>query len=248
MNNGDDTRRADMRDLGPAGVLAIFWVLCPAILGFVLLASLGPVTTWMESLGVWAPVVFAAIFAITSGLGLLPTYAQAVAGGWIFGLTVGFGASLAGFVGGAAIGWMTARLVSRRRVENAIARHPHAQIVKSALVDSGWWKAAGLITLIRVPPNSPFALTNLVMAACGIRLGMHLVGTGLGMSPRTGIIVFLGAAGASSGAEDLQAYIQDGPGPWMMVIGIITLIIALAIITALARRAITAATSSASEF
>ena len=69
MNNGDDTRRADMRDLGPAGVLAIFWVLCPAILGFVLLASLGPVTTWMESLGVWAPVVFAVIFAVTSGLG-----------------------------------------------------------------------------------------------------------------------------------------------------------------------------------
>jgi len=238
MTDHADTRRADFRDLGPAGVLAVIWILCPAALGFALLASLSPATEWLTSLGAWGPVVFAVVFAVTSGLGLLPTYAQAVVGGWVFGGTLGLTASLAGFVGGAAIGWGTARLVAQHRVEDAIARHPHARVVQGALMGRGWWRTASLVTLIRVPPNSPFALTNLVLAACGIRFGMHVAATAVGMTPRTAAIVLLAAAGAASGAEDLQTFISDGPGPWMLVAGIATLLIALAIIASIARRAL----------
>ncbi|MCP4759239.1 MAG: VTT domain-containing protein [Planctomycetes bacterium] len=233
-----DTKRADIRDLGPAGVLAALWLICPALLGFLLLAKLSMASEWLESLGTSAPIVFAIVFAVTSGLGLLPTYAQAVVGGWVFGLSVGLTAALGGFVGGALIGWLTARLVSKHRVERAIERHPHASIIRRALLGGGFWRTSALVTLIRIPPNSPFALTNLVLAACGVRLGIHLLGTAVGMTPRTAIIVGLAAAGAASGAEDLQAFVTEGPGPWILVGGIVTLLIALSIIASIAKKAV----------
>ncbi|MCP4839799.1 MAG: VTT domain-containing protein [Planctomycetes bacterium] len=233
-----DTKRADIRDLGPAGVLAALWLICPALLGFLLLAKLSMASEWLESLGTSGPIVFAIVFAVTSGLGLLPTYAQAVVGGWVFGLSVGLTAALGGFVGGALIGWLTARLVSKHRVERAIERHPHASIIRRALLGGGFWRTSALVTLIRIPPNSPFALTNLVLAACGVRLGIHLLGTAVGMTPRTAIIVGLAAAGAASGAEDLQAFVTEGPGPWILVGGIVTLLIALSIIASIAKKAV----------
>ncbi|MDP7070102.1 MAG: VTT domain-containing protein [Phycisphaerales bacterium] len=234
-----DTRRADLRDLGPAGALAALWLICPALLGFLLLAKLSVASEWLMSMGTLAPVVFAVLFAVTSGLGLLPTYAQAVVGGWVFGLGVGLTAALGGFVGGALIGWLTARLVARQRVEHAIERHPHASVIRKALIGRGWWRTFGIVTLIRIPPNSPFALTNLVLAACGVRLSVHLLGAAVGMTPRTAVIVGLAAAGAASGAEDLQSFVTDGPGPWVLVGGIITLLIALAIIASIAQSAVT---------
>ena len=238
MTNDSTIKSLDWRDLGPSGVLAAAWIVCPAALGFLLLARLADADLWLQSLGSSGPLIFAVIFAVTSGLGILPTYAQAVVGGWVFGLTLGLPAALAGFVGGSLIGWVTARLVAQQRVEAAIHRHPHAEIVIDALTRRGFLRTVGVITLIRIPPNSPFALTNLVLAACGVRLVPHLIGTALGMTPRTAIIVALAAAGAASGAKDLQTFVAEGPGTWMLIGGIVAMLVALAILASIAQRAL----------
>ena len=216
----------------------MFWVLCPAALGFVLIANLAAATDLLESIGPAAPVLFAAFFAVTSGLGLLPTYAQAVVAGWVFGGWIGLIATLGGFVGGAVIGWAVARLVSADRVERAIDRHPKARIITRALVGRGFWPTLGMVTLIRIPPNSPFALTNLAVAACGVPLPIQTIGTAIGMTPRSAVIVLMSAAAATSGAEDLQTFIADGPGAWVLVGGIVAMLIVLGIIAAIAQRAL----------
>jgi uncharacterized membrane protein YdjX (TVP38/TMEM64 family) len=228
-----------MRDLGPAGILAAVWIIVPAALGFTLLAYLGTASEWLNSLGHGGPVVFAAIFALTSGFGLLPTYAQAVLGGWVFGTAIGLPAALVGFVGGSLIGWCIARIVSQQRVERAIERHNQARIIRTALVGQGFWKTLGIVSLIRIPPNSPFALTNLAMAACGVRLPAYTLGTAIGMTPRTAVVVIVASAAAASGAKDLQSFIADGPGFWVFIGGIVVLIIVLAIIASIAKRALT---------
>lgn len=239
-----DAIRSTARALGPAGGLAVLWLVCPAILGFVLVANLSAAKDWLETLGPLAPVVFAVIFAITSGLGLLPTYAQAVVAGWVFGGTVGLTAALGGFIGGAIIGWLVARMVSSDRVEHAIERHPKARVIRGALVGRGFWRTLGIVTLIRIPPNSPFAMTNLAFAACGVPLLTHAIGAAIGMTPRTAVIVLLSAAAAASGAKDLQSFIVDGPGTWVLIGGVVTLIVAFAIITLIAERALKLAASS----
>ncbi|MDP7029496.1 MAG: VTT domain-containing protein [Phycisphaerales bacterium] len=232
------TKTSSTRSLGPAGLLAVFWVVCPAALGFVLIANLATATAWLDSVGPAAPLLFAAFFAVTSGLGLLPTYAQAVVAGWVFGAGIGLVSTLGGFVGGAVIGWAVARLVSSSRVEQAIDRHPKAKVITQALVGRGFWPTLGIVTLIRIPPNSPFALTNLAVAACGVSLPVQTIGTAVGMTPRSAVIVFMSAAAAASGAEDLQSFIADGPGAWVLVGGIVAMLIVLGIIASIAQRAL----------
>jgi uncharacterized membrane protein YdjX (TVP38/TMEM64 family) len=234
-----DSAKLDLRGLGPAGVLAAIWLIAPAALGFALLASLGAASDWLTSLGSGGPIVFAAIFAVTCGFGLLPTYAQAVLGGWVFGVAIGLPAALVGFVGGSLIGWCIARVVSRRNVEQAIERHKQASVIRAALVGRGFWKTLGIVSLLRIPPNSPFALTNLALAACGVRLPAYLLGTMIGMTPRTAVVIIVSAAAAASGAKDLQSFIADGPGLWVFIGGVVVLIIVLMIIASIAKRALT---------
>lgn len=226
--------RITIRELGPASLLAVAWAVVPALLGVVVLVHLGTVATWLEGPGVF---VFALIFAVTSGLGLLPTYAQAVVGGWVFGAVLGIVGSLFGFVGGALVGWAVARLVARNRVGRIIDRHPHAAVIRSALIGRGMWRTTGVVAMLRLPPNSPFALTNLAMAACGVPLLPYVMGTAAGMLPRTAIFVSAAAA-ASGGGEDLQEFITQGPGTMILIIGIVLLVAVLAILAAIGKRAV----------
>ena len=227
----------NIRQTGATGLLAIAWLTLPAILGFTLLASLGNVSSWLTGLGTVGPLIFACLFAATSGCGVLPTYAQAVLAGWAFGAGIGLAASLAGFVGGALLGWAIASAVSGDRIIHLIDRHPHGKIIRRSIVERGFWQTGGLVALLRLPPNSPFALTNLVMAAARVPLLTYLAGTAVGMLPRTAIVVLMSAAAAAHG-EDLQAFVTEGPGIWMLIGGIVVLLAALTLLSAIGKRAV----------
>lgn len=241
---GDHDRAVDnsfsgiMRRLGPAGVLGILWAALPALGGFYLLARLGPVSQWLAEQGNVGVAIYACLFAVLAGLGLLPTYAQAVAGGWTFGLATGTAAALLGFTGAAVIGFVVARLISSDRAERVIHEHARAQAVRGALIGSGFWRTLLIVTLVRVPPNSPFALTNLVMAASGVRIGVYTLGTLLGMAPRTAVAVGFAAAAAKTGATDIQAFVKEGPGTFILIGGLVVMFIVLAIIARIANAAI----------
>lgn len=179
------------RRLGPAGYLAVAWAALPALGGFLLLANIGAIADWLvghKGLGLG---LYIAIFVFSAGFGLLPTYAQAFLGGWAFRFSIGLPAALAGFVGGSMVGYVTARMASQDRAEKLIAENPKAMAVRDALIGHGFWKTLGIVTLLRIPPNSPFALTNLVMASTGVSKRAFVIGTALGMAPRTAVAVYL---------------------------------------------------------
>lgn len=181
------------RRLGPAAVLAALWAITPAACGFLLLAYIDTVSQWLRAHGNAGLVLYTAAFMVAGGLGLLPTYAQAVLGGWCFALLAGFPAALAGFTGAALLGYAVSRTVARRRVEDAIESSAKARAMRNALIGHGFWKTTGLVTLLRLPPNSPFALTNMALSSTGVPLAAFALGTVLGMAPRTGVAVFLGS-------------------------------------------------------
>lgn len=223
-------------------VLGGLWLVLPMLLGFLLLAKLDVAEAWLGTLGQWAIVAYAVVFALTSGLGLLPTYAQALAGGWIFGAVEGTGAALVGFVGGAIVGRLVAARIAGNEVRQLINRTPKAAIVRDALLDRGRWSATGIITLLRFPPNSPFALTNLALTSCGAPWIPYLIGTGVGMLPRTALVVGLGAAGASTGAKSLGDLLESSDKRWMMLGGLAVTVVILIVLTKIGRRAIERAT------
>jgi uncharacterized membrane protein YdjX (TVP38/TMEM64 family) len=179
--------------MGPAAWLAGAWAVFPALLGFLLLARLGPVAEWLKSHQSLGVAVYIAAFVLTAGLGLLPTYAQAILAGFAFGLVGGIPAALAGFTGAALLGYAVARAASGQRVEAEIARRPQWKLVRDALLAGSFWKDLGIVTLVRLPPNSPFALTNWVLAATRTHPLVVLLGTAIGMLPRTAIAVFVGS-------------------------------------------------------
>jgi uncharacterized membrane protein YdjX (TVP38/TMEM64 family) len=207
------------------------------VCGVALLASLGPISEWLLYHRPLGLALYTVVFVLGAGLGFLPTYAQSILGGWVFGVAAGLPAALLGFTGGGWIGYAVARRVSSDRVEALIARNEKARAIRDALVGRGALRTFLVVALLRLPPNSPFALTNLVMATTGVPLPAFLAGTLVGMAPRTTVAVSLAAAAAATGAEDIQTFVRHR-GPLLLVAGIVGAAAVLGVLGAIARRAL----------
>lgn len=221
--------------LGPAGVLAIAWTAMPPLGGILLLAFIGDISAWLETHQLMGVVLYSVLFMFSAGFGALPTYSQALLGGWAFGPVVGFLAAWAGFVGASLIGYTIARTISKRRVEKMIDENAKARAVRDALIGHGLVRTTAIVALIRVPPNSPFALTNLAMAASGVRLVPYVVGTALGMAPRTFAAVWLASEGAKRGDNLVDLFKRDR---LEIIIALVVTFAVLGVIGYIAKRAL----------
>jgi uncharacterized membrane protein YdjX (TVP38/TMEM64 family) len=219
--------RSRWRQLGPVGALGVMWTFAPAIAGTLLLVYVAPVSDWLTSWLALGLLVYVAIFVIAGGCGFLPTYAQAIVGGWVFGTAAGLPAALLGFTGAALLGYFIARTVSQHRVEDLINENSKAKAVREMLVGKGPLRTFGVVALVRVPPNSPFALTNLLMASAGVAILPYIFGTMIGMLPRTAVAVIFAAAGSRQG-RDIQELLRESPV--FFGIGLVAMVIVLLII------------------
>lgn len=228
-----------MQRLGPMGPLGIAAALLPAAGGFALLGTLHIVGPWLRDMGSLGVGLYALAFAVLAGLALLPTYAQAILGGWAFGFAIGFPAAMAGFFGGSLIGYAIARRASGERAMQILKEHPKWIAVRNALVGgdegAGFLKTLGIVALLRLPPNSPFALTNLVMAAVKVPRIPFAIGTLIGMAPRTALAVYV--ASLIEGEINKSAVAASRPG-WMVYAAIGASVVVLIIVGAIAKRAI----------
>lgn len=225
-----DVRRT-LRRLGPLGLLAVVSVTLPGVGGFLLLYYINDLATWFRSHGDVGPALYVLLFALSSGLALLPTYAQSALGGWAFGAWRGSSAATVGFALGAVLGYGVARAAGGDRARALIDENRKWKAVYDALLGGGWLRTLGIVTLLRLPPNSPFAATNLVLAAAGVRLPVYALGTVIGLAPRTCAAAFLAAG--------LREFSMGGlKRPWLMTTGIVVTIAVLAIIGVLANGAL----------
>lgn len=184
---------AFVRHLGQLGPLALAAALLPPLGSLVLIATLEPTSAWLRAHGALGVIVFVAGFAACGGFALLPTYTPSLLGGWAFGVPVGLAATLAGFLLAATIGFALARRLSGERLMDVLREHPRGLAVHDAFVRSGFLKALLVVALLRLPPNSPFAIGNLILAASRVGYPAFLAGTLIGLAPRAGAAVAVGA-------------------------------------------------------
>lgn len=241
-----DSLGAVLRRLGPAAVLGGLWAVFPAIGGLTLLYYINDISLFLRENEMLGLAMYVVIFIFSAGLGALPTYSQALLAGYAFGIVEGFSAALVGFCGASIVGYFVARTVARARMEVEIQSHPKAKAVRDSLVGRGFWSTLGIVTLFRIPPNSPFALTNLALTGAGVRLPVYVIGTVLGLAPRTFAAVYLAAQfaeqrGASAVAREMAK--ADKPG-WWLPVNIAAVIIVMIIIGAIAKRALEKASQS----
>lgn len=241
---------ATLRRLGPASVLAVISLTLPPLGGFALLAYINPIADWLVSHEQIGLIIYAVAFAVLAGLALLPTYSQSILGGWAFGTALGIPAALAGFLGGALIGYAVAYHASGDRVDALMNEKPRWRAVRDALVGSGFWRTLGIVTLIRVPPNSPFAATNLVMSSVRVPLVPYAVGTLVGMAPRTAAAVWLGHSLRPQFASLTEA-LKAGKPPWLLigslVVTVVIVFVILGVIGHIANKAIAKVVGGAEE-
>ncbi|MCA9288292.1 MAG: TVP38/TMEM64 family protein [Phycisphaerales bacterium] len=227
------------RKLGPVTFLAAFAAFMPAIAGIALLSTLNPVGDWFKSHDDLGVLLYVIAFMLLAGLAFLPTYSQAVLGGWAFGFAIGFPAALAGFFGGSIIGYTLANSIGGDRGDRLINEHPKWSAVRDTLVGGkegvGVFRTIGIVALLRLPPNSPFALTNLVMAAAKVPRMPFAIGTLVGMAPRTAAAVYI--AGLIQGEFNRDAINEATPW-WILPTGIVVTIVALGIVGLVANKAI----------
>ena len=221
-------------------VLSAAWFTMPALFSVGLFAYLDPVSEWLRSHGSGGIGVAAAGFAVTAGLGLMPTYAQAVLMGWVFGAATGTGISVAGYLGGAVLGWAICRAVAQDAVRALIDEQPRWRVVRAALVDASLPRTVGMVALLRFPPVSPFAFTNMVLASTGVRFGPMFLGSLVGMLPRTAFAAWLGAQGAATGAKDLKE-LMTRQGPVAVIVGVVLIVLVLSAMQHVGTRALRAA-------
>lgn len=227
--------------LGPTGPLGLVWTVTPALAGFVLLASLTPLTSWLLANPGLGLALYVSVFIIAAGLGLLPTYAQAIVGGWIFGPHFGWpvaiAAALTGFTGASVVGYYVSVRIGGHRVEKLIDEHPRWGAVRRALLGGGFLKTLGIVTLVRVPPNSPFALTNLLLSTAGVKLAPYAIGTAIGMTPRTAAAVILATLAAQVGEQNLSQFIDAAKrNPVLVVLAVGGTVLALGVVAYIANR------------
>jgi len=227
--------------LGPAALLGVAWAFLPAVLGLTLFVGYrGEAAEWLKGheLGVGV-AIYVGAFVLGAGLGLLPTWVQAVIGGYAFGMWFGFAGALAGFTGASVVGYAVARVVARHRVEAEIESNVKARAVREALIGGDRWRVLGTVMLVRFPPNSPFALMNGLLAATEVPIGTYVLGTALGMTPRTLVYAWIGTRVSDWDTVGLPAWLKYG--------GLVVTLIVLGVIGQVANKAIEKVTKGQGE-
>lgn len=219
-----------LRALGPAAPLLVASTILPALGGFLLLGFLPTVGEYLRSHGEIAPLLYIGGLALLTGLALLPTYASAILGGWALGFTVGFPAAMGGIMLATLLAYAIGRTVAAGPVLRLIHSHPRWMAIYRALVRANRWRTLLLVTLVRLAPNSPFAVCNFALSAAGVPLWSYAVAV-LGMAPRTAAVVY-----AASNAQQLSFSSSDGW--WMFAASLVVLLVLASLIQRFARGAL----------
>jgi uncharacterized membrane protein YdjX (TVP38/TMEM64 family) len=209
--------------------LALVAATLPAIGGFLLLGLLTRIEPYLSGWGAAGIALYVLLFAVFAGFAILPTYAQAVLGGWVYKFALGFPAALVGVLGGALIGYAVGLRATGDRLVRLIDEQPKWKAVYDALLGSGFWKTLLIITLVRL--NSPFALTNFVLAATRANPSAYVIGTVVGLAPRTAASVFIAA-----GLRELT--FERSGQKWLWIAGIAVTFVVILIIGHIANNAI----------
>ncbi|MFI5378087.1 MAG: TVP38/TMEM64 family protein [Tepidisphaerales bacterium] len=216
--------RATLRRLGPAGFLAVLSMTLPALGLVVVIGTLKHSAPWLKSHGALGVLTYVTLYWPLGGFAIVPTQSYSALAGWAYGPWIGTPLALCAFTGAAVVGYFFAWYVCGDRVTQVIEEQVKWRAVYRALIGRGFWRTLGIVTLLRIPPSSPFSLTNYVMAAARVPLGPYVLGTFVGLAPRTTAVVvtFSGLKKFDLHHPEKSIYM----GLWVVVTVVVVLVIA----------------------
>lgn len=160
--------------------------------------SLALLDSWLQSLGLWAPVGYVIVYAIAT-VAFVPGSFITLAGGALFGPLWGSVLNLAGATLGATLAFIVARFVAADWVERKASG-----LLKRLMdgVDAEGWR---FVALLRLVPLFPFNLSNYALGLTRIPLLHYVIATLVFMAPGAVAYTWLGYAGRGALAGDADA-------------------------------------------
>ncbi|MGI8738919.1 MAG: TVP38/TMEM64 family protein [Gammaproteobacteria bacterium] len=130
---------------------------------------------WIESLGVWGYVIFAAVYIVATVL-LAPGSPLTIAAGLVFS-GWGFPLVVIAATVGAARAFLVARYLARARVERMTENRPKFKAVDQAVTEDGW----KVVMLLRLSPVVPFNLQNYFFGVTDVKFWHYVAATFVGI-------------------------------------------------------------------
>lgn len=218
-----------IRELGKIAPLAILTLVLPIFGAVSLLALVSSLSPWLRENQTAGAVLFVAGVSVFSGLAILPTNVLGMVSGWAFGFNFGLPLMITGICGAALISYLIGSRLAGDKIEQMLYSRPKAKAVYQALLGKSFWRTTFIIILLRLSPAMPFAISNFLMAAARVPLKSFLLGTLVGMLPRTSAVVFVGAGLSKLDFDESQE-------SWLIIFGIISTIIVVVVISIISRQ------------
>ncbi|MXX60366.1 MAG: TVP38/TMEM64 family protein [Holophagales bacterium] len=235
MNEAPGTAGAKSSKAGLAFRAAAVVVLIAALLlfGRRVAGYLPEFGAWVDSLGVWGPIVFVLGYTVAT-VAFIPGSLLTLAGGAIFGLAEGTALVFVGASLGATAAFLASRYLVRGAIEKRVAAEPRFAAIDRAVGREGF----KIVLLLRLTPIVPFVLLNYALGLTRVSLGDY-VRAFIGMFPATLLYVYYGkvigdVAEIAAGTGDERDW-----GTWVVTgVGLLATIAVIALVTRIARRAL----------
>ncbi|WP_413431684.1 VTT domain-containing protein [Crateriforma spongiae] len=179
-------------------------------------------------LGMWGPVVLAAIYIIATVL-FVPGTILTLAAGAIFGLAIGTATVSVGSTVGASLAFLIARYGARKKVASMAQHNRHFGAIDQAIEEGGW----KIVALLRLSPAIPFNLQNYLYGLTPVGFWPYVVASWIAMLPGTFLYVYIGHVTGAAIAGDRER----SPVEWaMLIVGLLATVAVTVYVTRLARR------------
>lgn len=190
-----ETQEAPARDrMGAPWLLALPLIGVLGIAFFLSLQQAAPqemliqTLSWIENLGPWSVIVFAALYLVFTPL-CIPTMPLYLAGGFIFGFWSGLAWSFLGNMVGGVVAFRIARSSLRPKVRRVLRQGDLLSAVDRAIQEEGFRTAC----LIRMSPILPGPLINYGLGLTAISQRTYLLAA-VGTLPTIAAYTFVGAS------------------------------------------------------
>jgi uncharacterized membrane protein YdjX (TVP38/TMEM64 family) len=219
------------KDFGKLGGIALVTTFLPIVGSTLLLTVVYQVSPWLQDNKEIGVVLFVTVMTILSGVALLATNILGIVSGFAFNFQIGIVAQLLGIIGASTVMFLLAKRYASKHFLSTIDEKPKLKAIHNALLNESVFKTLLIITLIRLSPAMPFAVSNFIMSASGISFRTFILGTILGMTPRASALVFVGSSLSELNFSEPQE-------SWMLIVGIASTVLAVVVVGVVSKRAL----------
>ena len=191
---------------------------------------------WVDSLGAIGPLVFI-IGYIVATVAFVPGSLLTLTGGAVFGIVRGTLYVMIAATLGATAAFLVSRYAARQALVRRFEKDRRFRAIDGAVHREG----RKIVFLLRLSPLFPFNVLNYALGLTSVRLKDYVIACA-GMLPVAMMWVYYGRVIGDVATIYSGAKVTHGSGYWtMLVVGLIATVLATAVVTKTAKKALTEA-------